>query len=302
MELRHVRYFVAVAEDLNFRRAAERLRVAQPSLSAQVKALEEELGVRLLDRTTRRVKLTPSGRAWLEEARALLATATRVQESARRTRDGLAGSLRVGVISSSANAWLAGILGRFRQRHPGVQLSLFDLGSAEQLRRLRAGELDVGLLRPPASFPELEAVMVESSHYVLAAPVGHALARRRRLAWSDFHDQPLVMMHPTLQHGYYDAFLAACATAGARPLPAQYANDIQTKLWLISAGFGVAPTTATLAEVQRPGLVFRELPPGLPPVYTALVHRRHESDPAVAAFRVAVLASSTVTVPTVPPA
>lgn len=297
MELRHVRYFVAVAEDLNFRRAAERLRVAQPSLSAQIKALEEELGVRLLDRTTRRVKLTPSGRAWLEEARHLLSTASRVQESARRARDGLVGSLRVGVLSSSANARLAGILGRFRQRHPGVQLALFDLGSTEQLRRLRSGELDVGLLRPPASFPELEAVMVEESHYVLAAPAGHPLARRRRVAWSDFQGQPLVMMHPSLQHGYYDPFLAACATAGARPVPAQYANDIQTKLWLISAGFGVAPTTATLAEVQRPGLVFRDLPPGLPPVYTALVHRRHETDPAVAAFRDAVMSSSRVAVP-----
>ncbi|KAB2668821.1 MAG: LysR family transcriptional regulator [Verrucomicrobia bacterium] len=297
MELRHVRYFVAVAEDLNFRRAAERLRVAQPSLSAQVKALELELGVRLLDRTTRRVKLTPSGRAWLEEARSLLAAATRVQESARRVRDGLVGSLRVGVLSSSANAWLGGILGRFRTRHPGVQFSLFDLGSTEQLRRLRSGELDVGVLRPPASFPELEAVIVEASRYVLAMPAGHPLVRRRRIAWTDFHGQPLVMMHPSIQHGFYDAFLAACATAGARPLPAQYANDIQTKLWLISAGFGVSPTTATLAEVQRPGLVFRELPEGLPPVYTALVHRRHDADPVIAAFRDAVLGAAVVTVP-----
>ncbi len=297
MELRHVRYFVAVAEELNFRRAAERLRVAQPSLSAQVKALEGELGVRLLERTTRRVKLTPSGRAWLEEARALLATATRVQESARRVRDGLVGSLRVGVLSSSANAWLGGVLGRFRTRHPAVQLALFDLGSTEQLRRLRAGEIDVGVLRPPASFPELEAVIIEASRYVLAMPTGHAMARRRKIAWSDFHGQALVMMHPSLQHGYYDAFLAACATAGARPVPAQFANDIQTKLWLISAGFGVAPTTATLSEVQRPGLVFRELPEGLPPVYTALVHRRHESDPLVAAFRDAVLAASAVVPP-----
>ena len=92
------------------------------------------------------------------------------------------------------------------------------------------------------------------------------------------------MLHPSLQHGYYDAFLAACTRAGARPRPVQFANDIQTKLWLISAGFGVAPTTATFAQVKRPGLIFRPLPPGLPPVQTVLVWRRKDESPALANF------------------
>jgi DNA-binding transcriptional LysR family regulator len=105
------------------------------------------------------------------------------------------------------------------------------------------------------------------------------------LEWRDFHDEPLVMIHPTGQHGYYDAFLAACAKAGAKPRPAQYANDIQTKMWLISAGFGIAPTTATLGEVKRPGLVFRTLPPGLPPVRTVLVWRRDDQSAALTHFR-----------------
>ncbi|HWD20175.1 MAG TPA: LysR substrate-binding domain-containing protein [Verrucomicrobiae bacterium] len=284
MELRHLRYFVAVAEELNFRRAAERLHLSQPALSAQIRSLEEELKVRLLDRNTRGVKLTYPGRVFLEDARRTLTSAERAQEEARTAEHGLSGTLRVGLIAPMANAWLAAILRRFLQRFPNMQLSLFDLTSPEQLRRLRAGELDAALLRPPVGFAELEYKFVGESLQALAAPVGHRLARKRNLTWKDFDGEGLVMMHPTMQHGYYDAFLAACAKAGAKPVPVQYANDVQTKMWLISAGFGIAPTTVTLSEVKRPGLVFRPLPPGLPPVQTALVWRRQDHSLALANF------------------
>lgn len=285
MELRHLRYFLAVAEELSFRRAAEKLHMAQPPLSAQIKALEAELRVRLFERTTRSVRLTSAGRVFLEEAQIVLAASAHAEQRAREAEHGLAGVLRVGVIAPVANAWLASILRGFRQRYPGVQLSLFDLTSTEQLRRLRARELDAGLLRPPVGSPELEFRFVGESHQVLALPAGHPLANlRRRLSWADFHEQELVLIHPSGQHGFYDAFLAECARAGAKPRPAQYANDIQTKMWLISAGFGVAPTTATLAEVKRPGLVFRPLPPGLPPVQTVLVWRREDKSPALSHF------------------
>jgi len=284
MELRHLRYFVAVAEELSFRRAAERLRLSQPALSAQIRALEEELTVRLLDRNTRSVKLTHPGRGFLEDARHTLAAAARAQEGARSAGHGLSGTLRVGLIAPVANAWLAAILRRFLKRFPGVQLSLFDLASPVQLQRLRAGELDTALLRPPVGHADLDYRFVGEAQQALAAPEGHRLARQRTLTWKDFDGEGLVMMHPTMQHGYYDAFLAACAKAGAKPFPVQYANDIQTKMWLISAGFGIAPTTATLSEVKRPGLVFRPLPPGLPPVQTALAWRRDDDSLALANF------------------
>src|SRR5437764_2755099 len=156
MELRHLRYFVAVAEDLNFRRAAERLHLAQPALSAQIKSLEDELEVRLLERNTRSVKLTAAGRVFLEEARTVLAAASQAAHRARKAEHGLVGTLRLGVIAAVANVWLARILRGFHQRFPGVQLSLFDLTSPEQLQRLHTGDLDAGLLRPPVSFPELD--------------------------------------------------------------------------------------------------------------------------------------------------
>ncbi len=285
MDLRHLRYFVAVAEELSFRRAAEKLHMAQPPLSAQIKALEQELGVRLFQRTTRSVQLTHAGRVFLEEARAVLAASVHAEERAREAERGLVGTLRVGMIAPAANAWLAGILRGFRQQFPGVQLSLFDLTSTEQLRRLRAVELDAGLLRPPVAFPELEYQFVSESRQALALPAGHRLARKRQLAWKDFHNEELVLIHPSAQHGFYDAFFAACAKAGAKPRPVQYANDIQTKLWLVSAGFGIAPTTATLTEIKRPGLVFRSLPPGLPPVQIVLVWRRADDSPVLTHFR-----------------
>jgi DNA-binding transcriptional LysR family regulator len=288
MELRHARYFIAVAEELNFRRAAQRLHVAQPPLSAQIKALENELGVRLFERTTRQVKLTPAGRVFLDECRALLEAAARAERLAREAEHGVAGILRLGIISPAANAWLAQILRDFRRRFPLVQLSLYDLTSTEQLQRLAANELDAGLLRPPIVLPELDFEFVNESEHVLAAPAGHPLASKRQLAWKDFHEQEMVLIHPRFQHGYYDAFFQACSKAGARPRPTQFANDIHTKMWLISAGFGIAPTTATIAEVQRPGLVFRPLPAGLPSVKTVLVWRKENASLVLQQLRAAL--------------
>lgn len=285
MELRHLRYFVAVAENLSFRQAAEKLHMAQPPLSSQIKSLENELGVRLFERNTRSVRLTHAGQVFLQDVRSLLASSAEAQRRVKEAAQGLVGTLRVGVIAPAANAWLASVLRRFRQRFPSVQLSVFDLTSTEQLRRLRTHELDLGLLRPPMGDPDLDCIFVEESEQVLALPAGHRLVKKRKLEWKDFHDEDMVMIHPNGQHGYYDLFLAACARAGAKPRPAQYAHDIQTKMWLISAGFGMAPTTATLRQIRRPGLVFRGLPSPLAPVKTVLAWRKTDNSPVLEHFR-----------------
>src|SRR3954470_13252187 len=285
MELRHLRYFVAVAESLSFRRAAERLHMAQPPLSAQIKSLEAELGVRLFERSTRVVKLTHAGQVFFVEARSLLGAAVEAERRVKEADQGLVGTIRLGVIAPAANAWLAGVLRSFRQKFPGVQLSVFDLTSPEQLRRLRINELDAGLLRPPVGEPDLESIFVEKSEQVLAMPAGHRLAKKRLLEWLDFHNEEMVLIHPNAQHGYYDSFMAACAKAGAKPHPAQYAHDIQTKMWLISAGFGIAPKTATLKQIKRPGLDFRDLPSPLAPVQTVLVWRKRDDSPVLEHFR-----------------
>ena len=284
MELRHLRYFIAVAEELSFRRAAERLHLAQPPLSFQIKSLEGELGVKLFERSTRSVKLTAAGKVFLDEARIVLLAAERATQNVRKAHQGLIGPLRIGVLAPTATPRLARILSSYRQKFPAVQFSLHELASIEQLHRLREDQLDVGLLRPPIEFPELEFLFLDDSPMVLAAPAGHRLIKSRRLAWADFHNEPLVMIHPTLQHGYYDKFLEQCAKTGATPLIGQYANDVHSKMWLISAGFGIAPTTKTIAEVKRPGLVFRELPIGLPLVQTLLVWKRSNNSPVLRNF------------------
>jgi DNA-binding transcriptional LysR family regulator len=284
MELRHIRYFVAVAEELSFRKAAERLHLAQPPLSAQIKDLEAELGTKLFERTTRSVRLTASGRVFLDEARAILAATERAEQRARKAEQGLVGTLRIGVLAPTATSRLATFLRSYRQQFPGVQFSLHEMTSVEQLQGLRLDQLDVGLLRPPVAFPELDFHFLEESPMALAVPAGHRLAKLRLIEWKDFHNEPLVMIHPSLQHGYYDTFLDLCAKAGATPSVGQYANDVHSKMWLISAGFGVAPTTKTMAEVKRPGLVFRELPSGLPLVQTVIVWKRSNQSPMVRNF------------------
>jgi DNA-binding transcriptional LysR family regulator len=274
MELHHLRYFVAAAEELNFHRTAEKLRVAQPAVSAQIKALEEDLDVSLFERTTRSIVLTEAGRVFLTQARNILASAEQAQLLAHRAQKGTMGMLRVGVIPPAASPWLARVLRQYHRRFPGVQLLLSELTSSEQLHQLRSAELDAGFLRPPVEFPDLECRFIEETCQVLAAPAMHRLARKRKLEWNDFDGEALVMIQPSQQHGFYDAFLAACAGAGAKVYPAHYTPDIQIKMWLISAGFGIAPTTAALSLIKRPGLVFRPLPPGLPPVRTVLAWRR----------------------------
>ena len=285
MELRHLRSFIAVADELNFRRAADKLRLAQPALSAQIKTLEDRLQVKLFERTTRTVKLTHAGRVLRDEARSVLDAADRAAHRTRKAEEGLVGTLRLGVIAPAMNPRLAAVLRDFRKRFPGVQLNIFDLTSPEQIERLRGGELDAGLLRPPIGFPELESAYVEQADQILALPADHRFTKKKRLAWPDFDREPLVLVHPSMQHGYYDAFFAACAKAGAAPLAAQYANDIETKLWLISAGFGIAPTTSTLATVKRPGLTFLPFPTKLPRVETVLVWRRNDDSPVLTSFK-----------------
>lgn len=284
MELRHLRYFVAVAEELNFRRAAERLHIAQPPLSAQIKALEDELGTKLFERSTRAVHLTSAGEVLLGHARSLINAAAMAEQHVKSADQGLVGTLRIAILAPAATSKLAKILRGYRQKFPGIQLNLHELTSTEQIQRLRADELDVGLMRPPVVFPELESRFVEESEMILALPSGHRLARARRIHWTDFHEEPLVLIHPSLQHSYYDPFFAECEKAGAKPTVGQYTSDVQSKMWLISAGLGIAPTTRTIAETKRPGLAFRELPTPLPKVKTVLAWKRSNHSPALRHF------------------
>ena len=284
MELRHMRYFVAVAENLSFRRAAQQLRIAQPALSSQIRDLETELGVKLFERSTRSVRLTMPGQVFLKEAMAVLAGAALAEQNVRRANQGVIGTLKIGLLAPLATQKLARVLNSFRKQNPNVQFLLSELTSIEQIHRLQEDKLDVGFVRPLSRPAELEFQNLEEAAMVLAAPAGHRLMGIKELKWSDFDGEQLVLVHPNLQHGFYDRFLELCKANGAEPVVGQYANDINAKMWLISAGFGIAPTMASLAEVKRPGLSYRKLPPGLPMLETVVAWKRGNNSPILKNF------------------
>ncbi len=284
MELRHLRYFVAIAEDLSFSRAAARLRIAQPALSMQIKSMEEELGVKLFERTSRSVKLTHAGATLLPEARGVLSAAQRAEQQVRRAHRGMIGTLRIAMIAGAANSRLAEQLREYRSAFPEVNLSLHELNSRTQIEELLNERLDVGFLRPPIDTTQLNARHLNEARMILAVPAHHRLADADEIRWKDFHQEPLVMVQPGFQHGYYDRFLALCEEAGARPSIGQYANDVQTVLWMVSAGLGITATTETLQEIKRPGIVFRPLPSGLPMVRTSMVWKKNNHSPLLQEF------------------
>lgn len=275
--------FVAVAEELHFGRAAERVGMAQPPLSQRVKALEEELGVRLFQRTSRKVALTPAGAAFLVEAREVLARTDRAMETARRVGRGLGGRLVVGFVNPAMDAFLAGAVARFRERAPGVAVTLRELSSREQVAALGAGRLDVGFLRfAGQKLAGLEAEVLFRERYVAALPAEHVLAGRGRIALGRLVREPLIMPPPgdlpTLRAAMDEAF----ARVGGDPETVQEARSKFTVLSLVAAGMGVALVPASARIWRRIGVVFREVAGDLPEVELAAAWPRGRDHPAVA--------------------
>jgi len=284
MEIKHLRSFIAIVEEMSFSRAAQRLRIAQPALSVQIRTLEEELGIKLFERTSRAIQITPEGTIFLTEARNVLAAAERAKDQAHRARHGLVGTLRIGVIAPAANLRLSALLRSYRGEYPEVDLFLNEMASPLQIQALLDDRIDVAFVRPPVEHPQLSSFFLEEAPMALAVYAGHKFARAKTIRWKDFDGEALVVVAPQCQHGYYDRFLARCAEAGARPVIRQYASDVQTIMWMVSAGLGISPATATLSEIKRPGLVFRELPMGLPKVQTRVAWKRSNSSPQLSEF------------------
>jgi DNA-binding transcriptional LysR family regulator len=284
MELRHLRYFVAVAEELHFGRAAQRLHVAQPSLSQQIKQLERELGVLLLARTKRRVALTEPGRLFLAEARRALAQVATAVEVARGAEAGEVGRLRVAYVDSALWGALPEVVRTYRERYPRVALTLLERLPTQQLAGLRRGDLDVAIGPPPPATAPVETAPVTEEGVVVALPAGHRLAGRDAVDMAELAEDAWVLIPARVPSRLRTLALGAAAAAGFTPRVAQEARELDALVALVSAGLGVTLVPVSVARVARPGVVFRPVRGEDLTFRLVALWRRGRSRPALATF------------------
>jgi DNA-binding transcriptional LysR family regulator len=263
MELRHLRYFQAVAEEKHFGRAAARLHMAQPPLSQQIRQLEDELGVTLLRRTTRRVDLTPAGEAYLVRVRAILQSVDAAGDEAKRIGSGLEGRLVVGCVGSATYSLLPALARALRERLPGVDFAFRgEMLSPDQIAALREGSIDLALLRPsgdPADQTDLTMVTLREEKYVVALPEGHRLAARSRVRMADLRDEDLIVHSGHGRSAMYDAVVGLCRDAGFEPVIRHEVAETSTLVTFVAAGLGVAIVPEPVAELVVAGATYRPL-------------------------------------------
>ncbi|MBN6729813.1 LysR substrate-binding domain-containing protein [Burkholderia multivorans] len=287
-DLRQWRYFVTVADERHFGRAAERLSITQPPLSQAIRALEEALGVALFARTKRSVALTAVGAALLPDVRRLLAAADALPPLARRLARGEAGSLALAFVSTADYGLLPSLLRAFGARYPQVRLQLAEATSDVQIDELVAGRIDAGLVIPPVPprhAAGLSYLPVVREPLVVAMPAGASDAPEDApVHLAEIAALPLVIFPRRLAPGFYDIITGCYGAAGAIPRIGQEAIQMQTIVSLVSAGMGVALVPQSLRNLRRTGVVYRPLAGDAPVVETGLVWRTGDVSPVLAAF------------------
>ncbi|OLU35148.1 LysR family transcriptional regulator [Pseudomonas sp. PA15(2017)] len=287
MELRHLRYFVAVAEELHFGRAADLLGISQPPLSQQIQALEQELGVRLFERSNRHVALTDAGRLFLEETRQTLAQVSKSVDVVRRAEQGEIGELQIGF---TASAPFVSIIPRavfaFRQAFAAVHLDLQEMTSSQVCQALVEKKLQIGMIRPLELPGELDAVELLREPLVALLHAGHPLAGEHNggLALAELADQPFVFFPRSYGTGLYGQLFSLARQAGFTPRITQEAHEALTIIGLVAAGLGVSVLPASFRRIRIDGVVFRTLTDTDATTAVWLVKRRQERSPLAQAF------------------
>jgi DNA-binding transcriptional LysR family regulator len=284
VELRHLRYFVAVAEELHFGRAAERVHIAQPPLSQQIRQLEEQIGVKLFHRTKRRVLLTHAGKIFLEEARQLLDLSRKAVQSARRADRGEIGQLVMGIVGSATYCLAPPVLRSFRERFPEVELILRELTTDQQLNALQRGSITIGFLRQPVRNDALYAETILREPFVVALPTDHALAAGSLVSLGMLATEPFIMCSRQEGATFYDQIMSLCNEAGFSPRVAQEAVQMPTVLGLVSVGIGIAIVPASVQNLQMTGVTYRVLTEVTQTTELAMAWRRDDESPVLRAF------------------
>jgi DNA-binding transcriptional LysR family regulator len=260
MELRHLRYFVVLAEELHFGRAARRLHITQPPLSVNLRQLEGSVGAKLLERGSHGVKLTPAGEAFRRSALRVLAETSAAVRQARDVGSGVTSRVRVGFVGSMTFRGLPERLTAFRAAHPRVQVELIELNSAEQLDAIARGAIDLGFVHSSRVPPELRKKLFMTEPFVCCLPAGHPAARARRLDAERLRDDPLVLFSRGASPDYYERVLALCAELGLDPMVRHEVRHWLSVVSLVGKGMGIALVPRSLANAGIAGVRFRDLP------------------------------------------
>jgi DNA-binding transcriptional LysR family regulator len=286
MELRHLRYFVAVADELSFTRAAATLHVAQSAVSSQIKLLEEEVGVTLFERSSRRVDLTPAGRILLAGTRTILGSLQEVVRHARRVGLVEAGELAIGFIGSQSHEWLPQVLRRFRRKFPGVDVTLNELVPSEQLEALLLHRLDLAIIgvidgKPP---PGIQMETIAEERPIAALPTDHPLARRDYLRLAELKSEPFVFTSRENAPSYRAWFARLCHRAGFTPRIVQEVDRARTGIQYVAAGFGVSVFSEHVSKWPAPGVTFIPLRPIGLKLRFGVAWRKEGNQPLVTRF------------------
>ncbi len=289
MDIRQLRYFVAVAEELNFSQAARRLHMSQPPLSMQIKAVEEELGATLLERNRRRVRLTEPGRHFLEHARSVIAQVDGAGDAVRRVARGEAGVMRLAFTGSVPMIEaFPRFLQAFREKHPGVRLEMGHLSTGAQLQALSDRRIDAGFLRPSplyAPSADIEVRPIREDRLMLALPSAHRLARSRgAVRMASLADEPFVMFPRDMGCGLHDHVMGLASRAGFAPRVVQEAREGVTILALIAAGTGVSILPDTYRYASVPGVTLRPIADAAAASCLLMACRKNEASPLVERF------------------
>jgi DNA-binding transcriptional LysR family regulator len=263
MELRHLRYFKAVANELNFTRAASRLRVAQSAVSSQIQDLENELGVVLLERSRRRVTLTAAGEAFVEASERILRSVEDASRQARRIGHGEYGTLAVGFIGSQSHEWMPRVLKRFRAKYPEVEVTLMEIHPSQQLEALLARTLDVGLVGPISGKPPpgLRLECFSEEWPFVGMPNDHRFARLPKVALAQLKDEPFIFTSEKNSPNYRSLIARMCEQAGFVPKVVQEVDRARTGVQYVAAGFGISIFAEHISRLPAPGVRFVPLSP-----------------------------------------
>ncbi|PZP97980.1 MAG: LysR family transcriptional regulator [Variovorax paradoxus] len=259
MELRHLRYFAVLADELHFGRAAERLAISQPPLSVAIRQLEDTVGARLFERNSKQVRLTPAGQALRASARKLLRQAEEAALEAREVAAGSAGRLRIGFVGAMLYRGLPQALRAFQASHPAVRISLAELNSAEQITDLLHDRLDLGFMHTARLPQDLASRLLLTEPFVACLPTQHALARQRVLEVGALRDQPFVLFARAASPDYHERLLAICAQAGFLPEVRHEVRHWLAVVSMVAQGLGVALVPQAMQRSALKGAVFRPL-------------------------------------------